>query len=768
MSSQNSYKTGDDDDDDSDYEWDKDSDDINSLDSEELHETRPNRWTGVPSTWRTYTKRDRNTYHALEGVRRQDLAVHLYNAFALKRKFPGGVGGDELPDEGDEDEDELDENGDPLTTKWTPGGLWTAWPMRADEVPDDEFLAHTLDEDELLTARRPVVDFPSRNLEEELSATMLRYAKEKFRRRNFAFAESVEAVADEEIAASDEEDDDEEQEEEDQEGQEEEGQGEGEEEDQEEGEVEEGREAENNGDNDPNNNDNDDDDEERGRRPNKKAKLQDDIPGEPRAPSPTYAPVLLADDELSYELLRPATRRIISKLDDTLTILHNSRMAGLITLSRSVAGSVAGSEAGDGLENERVEPPKPFGRPRVQEPRNRPSAKPQNRGRPRKIHVPREGETEKEMLIRVAREQKTRMPDFYFEEGLDHVSRRMRSRSASRSASRSVSRSESRGSPGSFGRSSSIMSRHSESRSRSKSRLGSVSSSSSSQMSSAVRLARWGLRDWRDVMSAAAMAGFSPTVIARATQRCSTLFGQEMTMHTLLEKPANAAMDAATLTTKYNPGSPLPPSSSDEDDGDIEEDLEKRRIVSRQPSIRQPSPGDIGKHSFECPFPGCPRATDRFTRKQNLERHIKLCHASPENAGGRAGSTPSIRRRSSTPGSRRSVTPGGEIFCPYPTCSRAVKPFARKANFARHLKDRHKGIMPPQPLVLDDDDQDSVDEIDGAVHIDGFLQPIKVRPGWRAIDKSQRFRSRKSKRRGSGSESDPEERRQEEISDSEE
>jgi hypothetical protein len=67
-----------------DEEWDKYTDEIRSIDSEELHETRPNRWTGPGSTWRKLTAEDRAVHAALEAVRHRDLALHLYNAFALK------------------------------------------------------------------------------------------------------------------------------------------------------------------------------------------------------------------------------------------------------------------------------------------------------------------------------------------------------------------------------------------------------------------------------------------------------------------------------------------------------------------------------------------------------------------------------------------------------------------------------------------------------------------------------------------------------------
>lgn len=92
------YGTGDGDLDDDDEYWDSDTDEIHSLASEELHEGRPNRWTGAASTWRTLTEDDRQTYAALEALRSRDLAAHLYNAFALRR--PGLLAAGRVPGPG--------------------------------------------------------------------------------------------------------------------------------------------------------------------------------------------------------------------------------------------------------------------------------------------------------------------------------------------------------------------------------------------------------------------------------------------------------------------------------------------------------------------------------------------------------------------------------------------------------------------------------------------------------------------------------------------
>jgi hypothetical protein len=47
---------------------------------------RPNNWTGHPSTWRKLTKRERLISTSLDQLRNQDLAIHLYNAHAMKRR----------------------------------------------------------------------------------------------------------------------------------------------------------------------------------------------------------------------------------------------------------------------------------------------------------------------------------------------------------------------------------------------------------------------------------------------------------------------------------------------------------------------------------------------------------------------------------------------------------------------------------------------------------------------------------------------------------
>lgn len=68
-------------------QWeDLDSDEIGSVASEDLYENRPNRWTGTKSTWRDLTREERMLWRSMQQVVDRDLAVHLYDAFALKRQ----------------------------------------------------------------------------------------------------------------------------------------------------------------------------------------------------------------------------------------------------------------------------------------------------------------------------------------------------------------------------------------------------------------------------------------------------------------------------------------------------------------------------------------------------------------------------------------------------------------------------------------------------------------------------------------------------------
>lgn len=70
----------------SDTEWDLDSDEIASVASQDLRESRPNRWTGPRREWQRFTVEERRLWQSMEAVESKDLAIHLYNAHALKKR----------------------------------------------------------------------------------------------------------------------------------------------------------------------------------------------------------------------------------------------------------------------------------------------------------------------------------------------------------------------------------------------------------------------------------------------------------------------------------------------------------------------------------------------------------------------------------------------------------------------------------------------------------------------------------------------------------
>jgi hypothetical protein len=76
----------------SDDEYD-DYDEALSSSEEDEDDERSNRWGGAPTTWQDMNREELNTLTAMDEIRNRDLAMHLYNAFALKRRHAGS--GDE-------------------------------------------------------------------------------------------------------------------------------------------------------------------------------------------------------------------------------------------------------------------------------------------------------------------------------------------------------------------------------------------------------------------------------------------------------------------------------------------------------------------------------------------------------------------------------------------------------------------------------------------------------------------------------------------------
>ncbi|KAM0440997.1 hypothetical protein ACHAPT_000302 [Fusarium lateritium] len=594
--------------------WELDSDEIASIASEDLHENRPNRWTGPKSTWRTLTEEDRLLWQSMKQLQDQDLSVHLYNAFALKRRSRDAESALDLMVKTEDGQDAV----------WAPPKMWTAWPLKHKQVPKERLINSQHDEDDNFTFRKQEEILPSTELEEEISATILRTAKRRFRKRKSNMAAAAHPSIEEPSIESGNDTP---------------------------GVLSRGSsvklETEDEGE-----------------------KVVTDVEGGKvtRGRPKTYEPVESTNDELSYELLRPSVRHILSQLDTTLSILHNSRLAGMRYMSDSSTEEESDSQSGQKRSR---------GRPRKPSHDTDGSAPPtpgtsSRRGRPRKIHVPRDGETHDEMLLRVARESHRRIPttpkdkDAAFEEWMrkgDEAIERERSLSIKRGASQGPSTDDDGSNSGTY------MDR---------------------------KRARWGLRDWSDVLGAAALAGFSSDAIARTARRCADLFEEGMVVRTLNEVPVSHGTGIGSV--EYRP-EPIRLSYSDadgdaDDESDDAADLVQRRVASRQASLARSSRS-----------PDSLRSSRRSTRSPGPPK-------SPRS---------------------RSASAGGLVFCPVASCDRAAQGFTRKANLRRHIELVHQG----QTEELDSDE-----EVAGGVHVDGFLRPIVPGRGWRGEDTIQRRRKR--------------------------
>ncbi|KIW98695.1 uncharacterized protein Z519_00356 [Cladophialophora bantiana CBS 173.52] len=155
--------------------------------------TRPNRFFGAASTWNSWTKVERTVALSLDRVRSQDLSIHLFNAFGLKRKL-GQQSGREakrskkgkerassiLSTAAECDDERLLGRGN--GGRYGLSKSWTAWPMPPDQVPREELLPRTVLEGEY---RVKGETRPSANLEEWLIATATRIARERWNARQW-------------------------------------------------------------------------------------------------------------------------------------------------------------------------------------------------------------------------------------------------------------------------------------------------------------------------------------------------------------------------------------------------------------------------------------------------------------------------------------------------------------------------------------------------------------------------------------------------------
>jgi hypothetical protein len=184
-----------------------DDDDLDDETESELdpdQETiRPNRFAGKRTTWQRYTAADRQIAASLDQIQSGDLAAHLYNTHALKRRvrLPAaqltGIKDWQSKDlwmkkgKALEYTDILGE----VQTELVPHKRWTAWPLPTATVPalHERFgRRRSEDEDDGWAIGGSGDQDTGDELREELLAVMLRLAKEKYKSRKYEPRNSAE------------------------------------------------------------------------------------------------------------------------------------------------------------------------------------------------------------------------------------------------------------------------------------------------------------------------------------------------------------------------------------------------------------------------------------------------------------------------------------------------------------------------------------------------------------------------------------------------
>lgn len=618
--------------------------------SEPTYFTRPNRYHGPPSTWRSWTADDRAVAESLDIARAGDLSVHLYNAFDLKMRSQAeqvarlARNGGQIDGKARSDDDE-----EGASRQFTPPDVWTAWPLRR---------KHVLRDSQLQAAARlsrfgPEMYMPSTPLAEALLATTLRHAKEKWEARSkkakpqqqttrnhdwkdereFTEKKIKSQEADEEargIAADRES-------------------------------VDSGSTAES----------------EAVSNVSNAAALNENLPpgtqlfssqafaaldssSSEDEPSTTGSeedePVFSADDDRARQLLQPAIRHILTQFDDLLGGLHEAR----------VAYALKGDDS---------------------------------RSRSRS---------------RLSVTQTTTDDEQFIQSGSRAASvKRGRKRKRALSESRHTGKEQS---------------------SRSRGR--------SATKKSEKRRQQYALRDWSDVMGMALLKGWNTQTVARASERCARLFGQNMafrTFHQGIDRKITAQPEEPWFeeTLAYVPlqnedhaqDEPHPltyniPSTESQKIECIRTSSSCSRcrsIRSRCQPLNPVSTDELGKKvscsaclslttlgaqcsgiliqprptsaARTCPYQDCPRhaPAKSFAKMYHLQRHLTDVHGdiySPLTSP--APSTPvtndHVHNESATPEHIRSAT---HLSCPVSSCPQSARVYTRSTRLYDHIRRKH-------------------------------------------------------------------------------
>ena len=573
---------------------------------EETYFTRPNRYFGPDSTWLSWTKEDRLVAQTLDQLRSQNLSIHIFNAYALKRQGQAAIRqrqrrrkGKERarsPESGSDSEAQQD-------TNFIPPRTWTAWPLAPNQVPRETELS---DLDDYEAYRMAPDSRPSATLEDCVIATTTRLARERWRSRKWASESKIPAPTSLKRVIKVEQGIDVDMNESQQRSADAEGEGAAtvSAESESGSEVFESRPW---------------DEDEQPTIETQVVGVKSEADGSDteseRRPTP------IADEDAAKSVLLPSTRHLLSKVDDLLIGLHHARQAYATTRPHAPKNE-KGDDSEEPVSAESERPNTDTQRPRK---RKRSKSSPAN----------------------------TRS---------DHPSKHPR---------------------------------------QSKDPLG--------------------LRDWSDVMGMAALTGWDPAVVQRASERCANLFGENMMFRTffegetgkkercsftehfavddecsasradvsdeetkmLLTRTSRACKTCRRLKEKCEPG------SSEEGIGPCKLCLtyDDNGPCSGITTALCPQPNAASANALCCPDATCDRHTVPFKKRFHLQRHIDSVHR--KSSVLRIASSPS---RASSSGGEYLSAPANEIVCPILTCPRHERGFSKGSRLYQHISKMHPEV----------------------------------------------------------------------------
>lgn len=507
---------------------------------------RPNRFHGPAHLWLSLTRDDREIVESLDEIRARDLAAHLYNAHMLQSQgiANSGSGNVDQMDQSESNDNELAKTNIPAMLE-----AWSAWPMSSDEVPRAGERLRRL-EDDRWTFRMKSDPRPSAELEDCITALLLKTAKERFNTREWASP----AASDREGGAHSHTD---------------------------------GGVSGNEG------------DLKASQRSEGDGFSTTEWESEQETARSHLRPVVQLDEDESRRKLRPFARNVITRFEDLLMGLHRFHGA---------------SYSDDGRSNRS----RSRGRKRA-----RSSSLASDIGSVYSRDTPTEdSHTDTDSIHRRAsssRGKSTRALERSYSIG------RKRIRRASQPSQQSNAHTENNSRP----------------RSRSNSRVSN---------------GRSGLTDWKDVAGIASMIGLPPSVLRRAARRFSALVGEDMEFPMIPEDHGPQFMESVLQWTSTQGGLAVLEQEGPRAHSVPTNHLPPHRDVSTRKRSTSPAGRtalkSASKATFSrdngakrvqtlvCPFKKCNRHTKGFSRRWNLNQHLKTMHPSyqPKNNKSQTGS----------------------------------------------------------------------------------------------------------------------------------